>query len=182
MCVSTVFLVHHCQAPGYLWASLTRRRLQNLGGIPNASGMRPLPVPRYASEVMQALVDAGTGLYTLCLYYVRMHILYRGSISCCASDLVFSRYTWDSHLAPSSLAPRCSPVPGVFPSDQPPNHILLNEYRDGQGIGPHKDGPLYHPMVAVLSLGSPADIHFCPRPDGASSLPLDSLRWVARIQ
>lgn len=58
-------------------------------------------------------------------------------------------------------------VSGVFPASLPPNHILLNEYRDGQGISPHKDGPLYHPLVAVLSLGDSATIHFSARPDGA---------------
>uniref|UniRef100_A0A7S3RTL6 Alpha-ketoglutarate-dependent dioxygenase AlkB-like domain-containing protein n=1 Tax=Emiliania huxleyi TaxID=2903 RepID=A0A7S3RTL6_EMIHU len=45
---------------------------------------------------------------------------------------------------------------GVFPHDQPPNHVLLNEYRPGQGIDPHKDGPLYAPRVAILSLSSRA--------------------------
>ncbi|QRV80249.1 2OG-Fe(II) oxygenase family protein [Ceratobasidium sp. AG-Ba] len=34
------------------------------------------------------------------------------------------------------------------------NHIILNEYRPGQGITPHEDGPAYHPVVATLSLGS----------------------------
>ena len=32
---------------------------------------------------------------------------------------------------------------GVFPPDQPPNHVLINSYRSGQGIAPHQDGPLY---------------------------------------
>jgi hypothetical protein len=45
--------------------------------------------------------------------------------------------------------------------DQAPNHILLNEYSDGQGIGYHQDGPLYCPSVAILSLESPADFEFC---------------------
>ncbi|PLB41976.1 uncharacterized protein BDW47DRAFT_98900 [Aspergillus candidus] len=35
-----------------------------------------------------------------------------------------------------------------------PNHILINEYRPGQGIMPHEDGPAYHPLVATVSLGS----------------------------
>jgi len=41
-----------------------------------------------------------------------------------------------------------------------PNHILLNEYSLGQGIMPHKDGPLYYPRVAILSLSGPAKIEF----------------------
>jgi alkylated DNA repair protein alkB family protein 6 len=33
------------------------------------------------------------------------------------------------------------------------DHVLLNEYREGQGILPHTDGPSYHPCVACLSIG-----------------------------
>ncbi|KAG9017637.1 hypothetical protein FRB90_000430 [Tulasnella sp. 427] len=35
-----------------------------------------------------------------------------------------------------------------------PNHILLNEYKSGQGIMPHEDGPSYFPAVGTISLGS----------------------------
>jgi len=41
-----------------------------------------------------------------------------------------------------------------------PNHIILNEYLPGQGIMPHEDGPIYHPVVATLSLGSHAVFHY----------------------
>uniref|UniRef100_A0A8C2FRD9 AlkB homolog 6 n=1 Tax=Cyprinus carpio TaxID=7962 RepID=A0A8C2FRD9_CYPCA len=34
------------------------------------------------------------------------------------------------------------------------NHVLVNEYKPGEGIMPHEDGPLYHPTVTTLSLGS----------------------------
>ncbi|KAL2094184.1 hypothetical protein ACEWY4_008903 [Coilia grayii] len=34
------------------------------------------------------------------------------------------------------------------------NHVLVNEYKPGQGIMPHEDGPLYHPTVTTISLGS----------------------------
>lgn len=30
----------------------------------------------------------------------------------------------------------------------------------GEGIMPHEDGPLYHPAVAILSLGNPAVVRF----------------------
>ncbi|OJJ47660.1 hypothetical protein ASPZODRAFT_63774 [Penicilliopsis zonata CBS 506.65] len=36
-----------------------------------------------------------------------------------------------------------------------PNHVLVNEYRSGQGIMPHEDGAAYYPLVATVSLGSP---------------------------
>jgi hypothetical protein len=42
----------------------------------------------------------------------------------------------------------------IFPENQRPNHVLINEYKDGCGLIPHDDGPLYIPIVAVISLGS----------------------------
>lgn len=41
-----------------------------------------------------------------------------------------------------------------------PNHVLVNEYLPGQGIMPHQDGPLYHPIVATVSLGSHSILNF----------------------
>ena len=35
------------------------------------------------------------------------------------------------------------------------NHYLINEYNGPSGIMPHTDGPLYHPYVTVISIGSP---------------------------
>ncbi|KAL3915821.1 MAG: hypothetical protein SGPRY_007067 [Prymnesium sp.] len=49
---------------------------------------------------------------------------------------------------------------GVFPPSLPPNHVLLNEYLPGQGIDPHRDGPLYHPLVAIISMGSHCTFQF----------------------
>ncbi|KAH6912137.1 hypothetical protein BKA70DRAFT_1266737 [Coprinopsis sp. MPI-PUGE-AT-0042] len=45
---------------------------------------------------------------------------------------------------------------GAFASSphQQPNHVIMNEYLPGQGIMAHEDGPVYHPVVATLSLGS----------------------------
>ncbi|KIL59979.1 hypothetical protein M378DRAFT_84362 [Amanita muscaria Koide BX008] len=41
-----------------------------------------------------------------------------------------------------------------------PNHVILNEYLQGQGIMPHEDGPIYHPVVATISLGSHTMFHY----------------------
>ncbi|XP_057446466.1 uncharacterized protein LOC130738494 [Lotus japonicus] len=57
---------------------------------------------------------------------------------------------------------------GLFPS--PLNHVLINEYLPNQGIMPHQDGPAYFPVVAILSLGSPAVMDFTPH----ARLKLDS--------
>lgn len=40
------------------------------------------------------------------------------------------------------------------------NHVLINAYQPGEGIMPHQDGPLYHPVVAILSLGTPVVLRF----------------------
>lgn len=34
-----------------------------------------------------------------------------------------------------------------------PNHVLINEYKPGEGIMPHEDGPAYSPITATISLG-----------------------------
>ncbi|KAK4948030.1 hypothetical protein LTR10_013084 [Elasticomyces elasticus] len=45
---------------------------------------------------------------------------------------------------------------GYFKSSthQSPNHVLINEYKSGEGIMPHEDGPAYNPITATVSLGS----------------------------
>ncbi|KAJ7304465.1 hypothetical protein JRQ81_012028 [Phrynocephalus forsythii] len=42
---------------------------------------------------------------------------------------------------------------GVFGGKRA-NHVLVNEYRPGEGIMPHEDGPLYFPTVTTINLGS----------------------------
>eukprot|EP00965_Chrysotila_dentata_P190114 6173692-Pleurochrysis_carterae.AAC.4 len=49
---------------------------------------------------------------------------------------------------------------GIFDAEAPPNHVLVNEYQPGQGIEPHRDGPIYAPRVAILSLGSQCRFDF----------------------
>ncbi|XP_038079388.1 alpha-ketoglutarate-dependent dioxygenase alkB homolog 6-like [Patiria miniata] len=44
--------------------------------------------------------------------------------------------------------------------DLVPNHVLVNEYQPGQGIMPHEDGPLFHPVVTTISLGSHTFLDF----------------------
>eukprot|EP00966_Prymnesium_polylepis_P297114 6864626-Prymnesium_polylepis.1 len=49
---------------------------------------------------------------------------------------------------------------GVFDAQEPANHVLVNEYMPGQGIDAHRDGPLYRPRVAIVSLGSHCTFQF----------------------
>ena len=48
----------------------------------------------------------------------------------------------------------------IFPNTHPINHCLINEYKRGQGILPHMDGPRYYPQVLTISLGSPCILSF----------------------
>merc|ERR1711892_178106 len=50
------------------------------------------------------------------------------------------------------------------------NHVLLNEYHPGQGIMPHLDGPMFHPTISTISLGSHSVINFYKEEGENSSL------------
>lgn len=54
----------------------------------------------------------------------------------------------------------------------PMNSVRINGYHPGQGIHPHCDGPVYYPMVAILSLGSPCIFSFYPQ-SGSE----DTMKW-----
>ncbi|XP_011178335.1 alpha-ketoglutarate-dependent dioxygenase alkB homolog 6 [Zeugodacus cucurbitae] len=43
------------------------------------------------------------------------------------------------------------------------NHVLVNEYLPGQGIMPHTDGPLFHPIISTISCGSYTVLNFFER-------------------
>lgn len=42
----------------------------------------------------------------------------------------------------------------IYPKENQPNHVLINEYLPGQGIMPHTDGPLFHPIITTINCGS----------------------------
>jgi len=43
------------------------------------------------------------------------------------------------------------------------NHALVNVYDDGCGILPHEDGPLYAPVVCIVSCGASRSMRFEPK-------------------
>ncbi|EQC25400.1 hypothetical protein SDRG_16727 [Saprolegnia diclina VS20] len=49
---------------------------------------------------------------------------------------------------------------GVFAASETPNHALINDYAPGDGILPHEDGPMYYPLVAILSAGASGRMTF----------------------
>jgi len=60
----------------------------------------------------------------------------------------------------AAVAPRLAALGVSF------DQVLLNEYRNGAGIGGHKDGPLFLPRAAIVSLGGDAVLHFSQAPAG----------------
>jgi alkylated DNA repair protein alkB family protein 6 len=58
---------------------------------------------------------------------------------------------------------------GIFdhtPHGQP-NHVLINEYRPGEGIMPHEDGDAYAHVVATVSLGAGLCLDVLPKPESS---------------
>lgn len=64
-----------------------------------------------------------------------------------------------------SVVDRVNGVASVYPEGKKANHVLLNEYRAGQGIMPHVDGPLFHPTITTVSLGSHTLLDFYQKTD-----------------
>lgn len=46
-----------------------------------------------------------------------------------------------------------------------PNHVLINEYKSGEGIMPHEDGGAYAHVVATVSLGSSTCLDITAKPN-----------------
>ncbi|KAE9964889.1 hypothetical protein EG328_010127 [Venturia inaequalis] len=55
-----------------------------------------------------------------------------------------------------------------------PNHVLINEYKPGEGIMPHEDGDAYSPVVATISLSGTLCLELTPHPSKAGSAIGDS--------
>ncbi|EPY23117.1 alkylated DNA repair protein alkB like protein 6 [Strigomonas culicis] len=62
---------------------------------------------------------------------------------------------------------------GIFTPTTFPNSVRIHEYQPGEGIGPHCDGPIYVPVVTVLSLASTCVMNFYPRREPYADAPMD---------
>lgn len=62
---------------------------------------------------------------------------------------------------------------GLFTPTTFPNSVRIHEYEKGEGIGPHCDGPIYVPLVTVLSLASTSVMNFYPRRAPYESNPME---------
>lgn len=74
-----------------------------------------------------------------------------------------------SFVADYNFPPWCNEVSdmlvydGIFSPSVFPNNVRIHEYERGEGIAPHVDGPIYVPLVAILSLASTSVMGFYPR-------------------
>mmetsp|Transcript_4888 Transcript_4888/g.9713 ORF Transcript_4888/g.9713 Transcript_4888/m.9713 type:complete len:388 (-) Transcript_4888:293-1456(-) len=119
-------------APASRWVTLKNRRLQSWGGYPSESiGITPEPLPPWLRMLCRQLEICGAFGAT--------------------SSEPSAKNTGSKVHSPG--------VPGNSAGFKA-NHVLVNEYRPGQGILAHQDGPLYQPVVAIVSLNSPVGFHF----------------------
>jgi len=73
-------------------------------------------------------------------------------------------------------------LPGAaFPESNRPNHVLVNEYLPGQGIMPHVDGPLYHPVIATISLGGHIMLDMYKRSEDSPVEPIEPTESMASM-
>lgn len=126
------------EMPSACWTDLKRRSLQNHGGSPHPDG----------KVEVKRMYDLACTLFSLA-----------GDHKCLVhpAGMVQEPVPRFIHQIFGLLVES-----GVFPEDRPPNHVLINSYNRGQGIAPHQDGPLYEPLVAILSLDGPALLQFWP--------------------
>ena len=75
---------------------------------------------------------------------------------------------------------RINSIEGIFSEGVKANHVLVNEYRPGDGILPHSDGPLFHPVISTISLGSSVVLDFYNPIDSQKSC--DSTQFQDRYE
>ena len=74
-----------------------------------------------------------------------------------------------SFVADYNFPPWCNEISdmlvhdGIFSPSVFPNNVRIHEYEKGEGIAPHVDGPIYVPLVAILSMTSTSVMSFYPR-------------------
>lgn len=74
-----------------------------------------------------------------------------------------------------SFIDKVNSLEAVFEEGKKANHVLLNEYWPGQGIMAHTDGPLFHPVISTISLGSYTILEFHKIDSDLREDPSDSL-------
>jgi hypothetical protein len=128
-------LASWCEVHARGLVQLHGRRCAALGGTVHAKGTIAVDdIPRDVRELMAA-----------CSARVREE--FRGGAMCIADD--------DDDAAHASLSRALESFEA--------NHALVNVYDDGCGILPHEDGPLYAPVVCIVSCGASRSMRFEPK-------------------
>lgn len=128
-------LASWCEVHARGLVQLHGRRCAALGGTVHAKGTIAVDdIPRDVRELMAA-----------CSARVREE--FRDGAMCIADD--------DDDAAHASLSRALESFEA--------NHALVNVYDDGCGILPHEDGPLYAPVVCIVSCGASRSMRFEPK-------------------
>ena len=130
-------LASWCEVHARGLVQLHGRRCAALGGTVHAKGTIAVDdIPRDVRELMAA-----------CSARVREE--FRDGAMCIADD------DDDDDAAHASLSRALESFEA--------NHALVNVYDDGCGILPHEDGPLYAPVVCIVSCGASRSMRFEPK-------------------
>lgn len=139
-------------APAHKWTTLKRRRLQQWGGVPSADPQWTAePLPQWQQQIIDRI-----DRLQIFPSQQEMDQLQEGAQQRTA-QADKPQAAADSTHPSAVVSPSSAATAAVASSPRRslrPNHVLLNEYRPGEGILPHVDGPLYVPLVCILSLGS----------------------------
>eukprot|EP00127_Corallochytrium_limacisporum_P001947 Clim_evm102s88 gene=Clim_evmTU102s88 len=69
----------------------------------------------------------------------------------------------------------------LYPDGRAPNHVLINEYKRGQGILPHEDGPIFSPTICTISLGSSTVIEYVRKSASMDGHVVGTKDWCALL-
>lgn len=152
-------LYDEATVPPKRWVGLSRRRLLNLGGLPGVSNSYGEPTPMIPEPLPSWVTDATVPR----LHEVNALLLpttlggEEGAVS--------SEVELPAHSASKAAAAIRAATPAGSSGPQcvcayPVNHVLVNEYVAPNGILPHEDGPIYEPIVTIVSLESAVQIAF----------------------
>ena len=130
------------------WLTLPRRKLLMLGGVPHPNGLLAEELPRwFQTRVLHRLRTMG----------------------------IFAQSTTTTTTTTIDVVDGAAVVSRVRDGEDDSAHddaaltVLINQYSEAEdGIAPHNDGPLFEPLVAIVSLVTPAALRFYEEPTSGS--------------
>ena len=130
------------------WLTLPRRKLLMLGGVPHPNGLLAEELPRwFQTRVLHRLRTMG----------------------------IFAQSTTTTTTTTIDVVDGAAVVSRVRDGEDDSAHddaaltVLINQYNEAEdGIAPHNDGPLFEPLVAIVSLVTPAALRFYEEPTSGS--------------